>query len=216
MAGDLDEARCLVSESPALDDIGSLPDYVLLSLARARLLLADQRPEEAYDLVQKREARLRPTGFAAAHIDTRALQALAAPTGAEALGFLAEALSLAAPEGLVRPFVDLGHPMATLLREAAAHGIAVDFIGRLLAAFRATEHRGGDGSSRNQPLVDPLSEREFEVLRLLAGGSTNDEIGRLLYVSSNTVKAHLKNIYRKLDVDSRHEATGKARQLGLL
>ena len=73
-----------------------------------------------------------------------------------------------------------------------------------------------EAPSRSQPLVDPLSERELEVLRLLAGGNTNDEIGRSLYVSANTVKAHLKSIYRKLDVNSRHEAAGKARQLGLL
>ncbi len=90
------------------------------------------------------------------------------------------------------------------------------FIGRLLAAFRAAEHRGDEAPSRSQPLVEPLSERELEVLRLLAGGNTNDEIGRSLYVSANTVKAHLKSIYHKLDVTSRHEAVGKARQLGLL
>ena len=223
MAGDLDEARSLAGESPVLDDVGSLPDYIVLSLARARLLLAEKRQAEAYELLRQREARLQPAGFIAAHVDTRALQALSAPTGHEALGFLAEALTLAAPEGYVRVFVDLGHSMAALLKEAAAHtkgaqsgGMEVAFIGRLLAAFRATEHRGGEAPSSSQPLVDPLSERELEVLRLLAGGHTNDEIGRSLYVSANTVKAHLKSIYRKLDVNSRHEAAGKARQLGLL
>jgi LuxR family maltose regulon positive regulatory protein len=216
MAGDLDEARSLAGESPVLDDVGSLPDYIVLSLARARLLLAEKRQAEAYELLRQREARLQPAGFIAAHVDTRALQALSAPTGHEALGFLAEALTLAAPEGYVRVFVDLGHSMAALLKEAAAQGMEVAFIGRLLAAFRATEHRGGEAPSSSQPLVDPLSERELEVLRLLAGGHTNDEIGRSLYVSANTVKAHLKSIYRKLDVNSRHEAADKARQLGLL
>jgi LuxR family maltose regulon positive regulatory protein len=129
---------------------------------------------------------------------------------------LAEALALAALEGYVRPFVDLGRPVAALLRQTAARGIAVDFIGRLLAAFRASELRGGEAPSRNQPLVEPLSERELEVLRLLTGGNNNDEIGRSLYVSANTVKAHLKSVYRKLDVNSRREAVGKARQLDLL
>ncbi len=216
MAGDLNEARRLADELATLTDIEFLPDYVLLSLARARLLLAEQRQAEAYDLLQQREARLRPAGFVSAHVDTCALQALAAPTGDEAFGFLAEALALAAPEGYVRAFVDLGHPMAALLREAAARGVAVDFIGRLLAAFRATEHRDNGARPNNQPLVDPLSERELEVLHLLAAGHSNDEIGRSLYVSTNTVKAHLKSIYGKLDVNSRHEAIGKAGQLGLL
>jgi LuxR family maltose regulon positive regulatory protein len=216
MAGDRDEARYLAGDSPALEEIGTLPDYLILSLAWARLLLAEQRPAEAYELLRKREARLQAAGFTAAHIDTRAMQALAAPTDQEAARFLAEALALAVPEGYVRPFVDLGRPMAALLRSAAARGVTVDFIGRLLAAFRASEHRGAEAPYRNQPLVEPLSEREIEVLGLLAGGSTNDEIGRSLYVSTNTVKAHLKSIYRKLDVNSRHEAAGKARQLGFL
>jgi LuxR family transcriptional regulator, maltose regulon positive regulatory protein len=230
MAGDLDEARALADESPTLDEIGSLPDYVLLSLARARLLLAEGRQAEVYELLRQREAWLLPAGFMLAHVDTRVLQALAASTEDEALRFLAEALALAAPEGYVRAFVDLGPSMAALLRKAAVHtkgahtegtrsgsgSTALEFISRLLAAFRAAEHRGGQVPSGSQPLIDPLSERELEVLRLLAGGNTNDEIGRSLYVSANTVKAHLKSIYRKLDVNSRHEATGQARQLGLL
>ena len=224
MAGDLGEARYLTDRAPPLNNPGPLPDYVLLSLAQARLLLAETRREETLDLLKTRDTVLARAGFRAAGVDTRALQALAAPSGREALDVLAEALALAAPEGLVRPFVDLRQPMAALLKEAAAQGIEVAFIGRLLAALRDDpghcpgKRPCGTGVTvtRSQPLVEPLSGRELEVLRLLINGSTNDEISRSLYVSANTVKAHLKSIYRKLDVSSRHEAAGKAGQLGLL
>ena len=236
MAGDLDEARRVLGRTPLLSDAASMPDYLLLSLAQARLLLAEARRTEALGLLESRDVLLTRAGFTAARIDTRALQALAAPSEGEALDFLAEALALAAPEGLVRPFVDAGswppsgQPMAALLREAAARGSAVAFVGlrpfiglvlsalRDDAALRLENRSPGSGVAevRSQPLVEPLSGRELEVLRLLTSGSTNDEISRTLYVSANTVKAHLKSIYRKLDVNSRHEAAGKAGQLGLL
>lgn len=236
MAGDLGEARHLLGRAPPLSDAASVPDYLLLSLAQARLLLAQARQAEALELLESRDALLTRAGFTAARIDTRALQALAAPARGEALAFLAEALALAAPEGFVRPFVDAGYrlpsgqPMAALLREAASQDIEVasiglrPFIGLLLSAMRddaahRLENRSpgvGVREIRSQPLVEPLSGRELEVLRLLISGSTNDEISRSLYVSANTVKAHLKSIYRKLDVNSRHEAAGKAGKLGLL
>lgn len=235
MAGDLGEARHRLDRAPLLSDAASVPDYLLLSLAQARLLLAEARPAEALSLLESRDALLTRAGFTAARIDTRALQALATPARDEALHFLAEALALAAPEGFIRPFVDAGRwlpsgqPMAALLKESAG-GIAAPsidlkpFIGFLLsalrddAALRLENHPSGTGMTdiRSQPLVEPLSSRELEVLRLLAIGNTNDEISRSLYVSANTVKTHLKSIYRKLDVNSRHEAAGKAGQLGLL
>ena len=86
MAGDLDEARSLAGESPVLDDVGSLPDYIVLSLARARLLLAEKRQAEAYELLRKREARLQPAGFIAAHVDTRGAAGAGSPHRPRSLG----------------------------------------------------------------------------------------------------------------------------------
>jgi len=156
-------------------------------------------------------------------VEVRALQALAAPTPA-ALAFLTDALTLAQPEGYIRTFVDKGEPMATLLREAMAQGIAPDYVAKLLAAFKAKAgERGHPGKAPTssappsaQPLVEPLSDRELDVLRLLADGQTNDEIAHALCVSVNTVKTHLKNIYGKLGVSSRRQAAAQAKQLGLV
>jgi LuxR family maltose regulon positive regulatory protein len=155
---------------------------------------------------------------------TRALQALAAPTPDEAFAFLTEALTGAEPEGYVRTFVDAGEPMAELLRQAAARGITPGYVSRLLAAFEGetegerpmTEVPPPSFATRPSLLVEPLSDRELEVLHLLSDGQTNQEIARTLCVSINTVKSHLKNIYGKLGVRSRRQATAKAKDLGLL
>lgn len=148
-------------------------------------------------------------GWQSAIGETRALQALAAPTPDEALVFLAEALTLAEPEGYVRTFVDLGEPMAALLQEATARGMATEYVRKLLAAS-APLHPSPSA------LIETLSERELDVLRLLAEGQTNQEIAQALCVSVNTVKTHLKNVYGKLGVNTRREAAAKARKLGLL
>jgi LuxR family maltose regulon positive regulatory protein len=134
------------------------------------------------------------------------------------------ALSLAEPGGYVRVFVDEGEPMARLLYEAAARGIAPEYAGRLLAAFEvemedeglATE--AGDSSSVVRPslLVEPLSEREIEVLQLVAEGLSNREIAHKLFLSVSTVKVHTYNIYGKLGVHSRTQAVAKGRALGIL
>jgi LuxR family maltose regulon positive regulatory protein len=216
LAGNLVEARRLADSLPGGEEGGSMPDYVYLSLAQARLLLAENRRKEAVALLEQREAILTRAGFVAARIDTCALRALAASTPEEARAHLAEALSLAEHEGYMRPFLDLGEPMAALLHYMAAQGVAVAQVGRLLAAFRMAARGRSADAVRNQPLVEPLSARELEVLRLLAAGQTNAEIGRALYVSANTVKAHLRNIYRKLDVTTRRAAAANAKQLGLL
>jgi len=105
--------------------------------------------------------------------------------------------------------------MAELLREAAAQGTAPDYVEKLLTAF-STPETPPSSRSHTQPLIEPLSDRELDVLRLLADGLTNQEIALALFISVNTVKTHLKNIYGKLGVNDRREAVAKAKELNLL
>jgi LuxR family maltose regulon positive regulatory protein len=126
---------------------------------------------------------------------------------------LERALTLAEPEGYVRLFIGEGPPMARLLAEAADRGVMADYAGRLLSVF--------DGESQiaspdSQPLIEPLSDRELEVLHLIAQGLSNREIAERLYLALSTVKGHNRVIYGKLGVQRRTEAVARARELGLL
>ncbi|MCL5995773.1 MAG: LuxR C-terminal-related transcriptional regulator [Chloroflexi bacterium] len=215
-SGEWGGASQSIEQFPALETIDTLPDYLILSLVRTRWLLAQQQWAAAATLLGVRYEKAARAGFQADVVGTRALQALSAPTPGTASAFLAEALALAEPEGYVRTFVDLGEPMAALLREVASQGIARAYAGRLMAAFRSTKRLDEGHAAQVQPLVDPLSDREREVLCRLVDGQSNQEIARALHITDNTVKAHLKHIYGKLDVSSRRQAVIKARQLDLL
>jgi ATP/maltotriose-dependent transcriptional regulator MalT len=146
---------------------------------------------------------------------------------AQAVAPRGQALTLAEPGGLIRISVDEGPPMARLLYEAATRGIAgrgpvAPYARRPLAAFPTAE---SEQMARAQiqapthelaePLVEPLSERELEVLQLIAEGLTNSGIASRLYLALNTVKAHTRNIYGKLDAHSRTQAVARARTLGI-
>jgi LuxR family maltose regulon positive regulatory protein len=134
-----------------------------------------------------------------------------------ALAALGRALTLAEPGGYVRTFIDHRRPMAHLLRQAAERGVAPSYTGQLLAVFGdqiATQEQGTKPVP--PPLVEPLSEREIEVLQLIAEGLTNRQIGERLFISPGTVKAHTSNIYGKLDVRSRTQAVARARVLNIL
>jgi len=125
------------------------------------------------------------------------------------------------PAGFIRLFVDEGLPMAHLLSRASASGILPEYIGKVLAAFEAEKHRRADTSSRSaappaQPLLEPLSHRELEVLHLIAQGLSNQEIGERLVLALDTVKGHNRSIFGKLQVQRRTEAIARARELGLL
>jgi LuxR family maltose regulon positive regulatory protein len=146
----------------------------------------------------------------------------------DALSILSHCLTLAEPEGYVRAFVEKGLPMVELLKVAMGKGIETEYIKSLLPAFHTPSKSRepispqcpGRGKQEIQwpakEFVEPISERELEILRLLESSMNTPEIARELYISVGTVRTHIKNIYRKLDVNRRMEAVQRATELGLI
>jgi LuxR family transcriptional regulator, maltose regulon positive regulatory protein len=194
-------------------------------LVLARVLLARDAPVRALGLLRRLHDLAVAQQRTGSLIEIRALQALALAAAGEeggALEALTGALTLAAPEGHVRVFVDEGAPMAALLARVAADvGVPPGYLGRLRAAFgRAGTHRappGGRAAAVAAPgLVAPLTDRELEVLGLLATGTTNREIADDLVVTVETVKKHVSHILDKLSAANRTQAVARARALRLL
>jgi LuxR family maltose regulon positive regulatory protein len=213
----------------AHDDLGYLREFEHISLARVLIALYKNDREErsiheAMGLLERLLQAAEEDGRIGNVIEILVLQALAHEAQCESLSAfvpLERVLTLAEPEGYVRTFVDEGPSMEQLLLEAAARGIMPDYTGKLLAAFEAEGRIDSDDSPRptppaSQPLAEPLSDRELEVLRLIAQGLSNREIGERLFLAIITVKGHNRNIFRKLQVRRRTEAVARARELGLL
>ncbi|MGD8264599.1 MAG: LuxR C-terminal-related transcriptional regulator [Desulfobacterales bacterium] len=191
---------------------------------------------KAFTLLAQIDGFVRKTNRKTIRIDVLALQALILDAqGKEpaAMERLTESLALAEPGGFIRNFLDLGTPMATLLQQLLKQNVAVDYIEILLAAFSddeqvvAPESESADHpvassyqplrpSTPSQPLLEPLTNRELDVLELLEQRLQNKEIADKLFVATETVKAHLRNIYQKLSVSKRREAVEKARKIGIL
>ncbi len=200
------------------DDLDASAFYPGLNLARARLLLAQDRKAAAMEWLESCYETAAQKDIAWGMARIRIPQALAARTPEAALPFVGEALTLAEPQGLVRSFVDEGAPLVPLLRRAAELGAARRYAERLLAAFQtdALRKTGVKAPPPPQPLIEPLSERELEVLRLAAEGLSNQEIADRLVISVGTVKTHVHNILGKLDVRGRTQAGARARELDLI
>jgi LuxR family maltose regulon positive regulatory protein len=219
--GELGEALGWARERglSADDDLSYLRECEHITLAR--VLLARYTAERAERSVQEATRLLERLLRAADEgqrtgsvIEILVLQALARQARGDipaALASLRRALTLAEPEGYARIFADEGPPMASLLRAAAKQGIAPSYVRRLLAAVNKTE----DSTPASQGLIEPLSERELDVLRLLGTDLGGPEIARELVVSLNTVRTHTKNIYAKLGVNNRRAAVRRARELDL-
>jgi len=199
-------------------DFASLLDYVVL----ARILIAQGRLDQANRLLPWMLEAAEAGGRTSKSIEILEIQALAFQAEGEmtqALQALKRALSLAEPLGFVGVFVDEGPPMARLLYEAVAREIAPDYTRRLLSAFPVDAPGRPDRleiEAAEQDLIEPLSEREMEVLQLIAEGLTNREIASRLFLSLNTVKAHSRNIYGKLGIHSRTQAIARSQALGIL
>ncbi len=196
-----------------------LPRFYVPQLTLVKVLLARnthesrQQAEELLDRLHDFFSSFHITRF---RIDVLALQALlqdASGNEPVALEKLTESISLSKPGGLIRNFVDLGAPMADLLDRLIKKNIAVDYIGQILAAFSPPAH---PPSSIAQTSDDRLTNRELDILEMLAQRLQNKEISEKLFISAHTVNAHLKNIYRKLDVNNRRQAVARAKELGIL
>ena len=202
------------------DDLSYLREFEHITLAR--MLLARHQDERAEHSLHQATRLLERLLLAAEEgertgrvIEILVLQALTRQRRGDipaALACLERAVTLAEPEGYVRVFVDEGPPMASLLRALAKQGTARNYVRRLLAAVTET----GPGSPVKQALIEPLSERELDVLRLLGTELDGPDIARELVVSLHTVRTHTKHIYAKLAVTNRRAAVRRARELGLL
>ncbi len=188
-------------------------------LVYARALFMESRWEQAAQLLARLVEMARAERVVYLEMEVYILQALlyqAKGDEKQALRALESAILLAEPEGYVHVFVREGARMAALLQKARGRGLAQAFVERLLAFLEEETRDQGPATKAPPGLVEPLTERELEVLRLLASTLTVPEIAQRLFISIATARSHVKHIYSKLDVHSRFEAVTRGNELGLL
>ncbi len=218
-----DEAAQCVEEATRLAGRDRGQTGEIVALAAARVALDRREPGAVVAQLAPLLAAAEDCGWWGAALELRLFRSLALARQGDAPGAEADlerALAIAGPEGYVRVFLDEGAPVQQLLIQWLAHAgdrPLRDYAGELLSQFdlelpTTTQAQypptGG--------LIEPLSERELEILRLIAAGMTNKDIAQQLFIAPGTVKAHTASIYRKLDVANRTEAAAHARQIGIL
>ncbi|MBW2623221.1 MAG: hypothetical protein JRD68_09975, partial [Deltaproteobacteria bacterium] len=231
--GKLEEATRWLHESGKSvdDDFSNLTFRVLQYeyVSLARVLTAVGELDKAIYLFGRLLEAAEPSGRIGGIIEILVLRAIALQNQGkmdQALEDFRRALYLGNPEGFIRSFVAEGPPLPLLLatiledsvkkRQKEQYPISIEYLRTLLTAFEVSSKERKNGKISGQPLAEPLSERELEVLSLLESGLSNREIGEALYVAVNTVKTHIRNIYGKLSVRSRTQAVARAKSLGLL
>jgi len=211
----VDAARWIRDRGLGSDDALSYPrerEYLVL----ARLLVAEQAPDGALALLERLHAAAAGQERTGSVIEVRVVQVLALQASGDeagALDALGEALALAWGEGYLRVFVDEGPPIASLLGKLTttgrlAHRVPLDYLRGLQEAFA---QEGAAMATALPGLVQPLSDRELEVLELLAAGKANREIAEELVVALDTVKKHVTHILEKLGAANRTQAVTRAR-----
>ena len=191
-------------------------------LALVRYLIATEHPTDTLDLLKRLYLNANDRGHISRVIEILNLQALAMYAigdNSHAMNVLEQSLNLAAPRGFLYTYINEGPPMARLLYEALSKDIAPDYVQKLLGAFPSAEpemKQESDKQTRLEGLIEPLTDRELDVLQLIATGLSRQEIADELIVSLNTIKTHARNIFQKLGVNSQTQAVAKARGLGLI
>lgn len=190
-----------------------------LLLAQARVHWAQQETAVSLEFLATWRQQMESQKMSDELLKGMPLQALVYEVDGQtetAVAILEEALNIAQPTGYIRLFVDEGEPMRQLLaKQQLTTGHMREYVQKLLVAFAAPANNQAI-PQQPQPLLDALSEREIEVLQLVAEGLSNREVADRLYLSPHTVKVHARNIYSKLDVKNRTQAVAKARELNIL
>ena len=205
-------------------ELSFLREFEYLTLAR--ILIAQYRLERQDDIIDKAIHLLdrllqaaEAGGWGQSQIEILILQARAYQERGEmakALAILQRALILAQPEGFVRLFIEEGQPMRELLAACLTQGAAPEYVTRLMQAIDPAPDETSTPPDPNQLLIEPLSDRELEVLALIGNGLTNQAIANELVIALSTVKKHVNNIFGKLGVSSRTQAVNRAQELAIL
>jgi len=191
-----------------------------LPLSQARVHLAKGDVSAALAILEPLHLQAIAKDWKDEQLKVMILKAVALYANSEkemALIVLGDALVMAEPGGFIRIFIDEGIIMQKLLSEAYDQGIMPEYTGKLLAAFRVGEQKNENNAHMTiyQQIIEPLSQRELDILRLISQGLSNQDISKKLFLALDTVKGHNRRIFDKLQVQRRTEAVARARELGL-